>query len=105
MFLIAAERETSCPVPLCQLSILLLYIRRKSKQQSNSLLEKRRLVDASIEVFQNRLRHIRCMSQSISPQQLAYMRSLKESTIHAFLPIRESSTASPVLVEVMSAGD
>jgi hypothetical protein len=68
------------------------------------LLEKRRLLDASIEVFQKRLRYIRGLSEAISAQQLAYMRSLKESSTHAFLPIRETPTSSPTPVKVMSVG-
>ena len=36
------------------------------------LLEKRRLLDASIEVFQKRLCYIRCLSESVSPEQYAY---------------------------------
>jgi hypothetical protein len=54
------------------------------------LREKRCLLDASIEVLQKRLRHIRCMSQAVSSEQYAYMRSLKESSTYPMLPIRES---------------
>jgi hypothetical protein len=67
------------------------------------LLGKRRLLDASIEVFQKRLCYIRCLSESVSPEQYAYMRCLKESSSHPLLPIRERSPISVALVEAVPA--
>lgn len=55
------------------------------------LCGKRKLLDASIEVLQKRLRYVRGLSQSIAPEQYSYMRSLKESSAHPMLPLRESS--------------
>ena len=57
------------------------------------LQEKRRLIDASVEVLRKRLRVIRGLSQSVSAEQYAYMRSLKESSTHPTLPLRESTSA------------
>jgi hypothetical protein len=59
------------------------------------LQERRQLLDASIEVFQKRLRFIRGLSEAVSPEQYAYMRSLKESSAHPLLPIREQSPSIP----------
>ena len=53
------------------------------------LHEKRRVLDASIEVLKRRLIFIRGLSEAISPEQYSYMRSLKESSTHPLLPIRE----------------
>lgn len=60
-------------------------------------LEKRRLLDASIEVLRKRLRYIQSMSQSISPEQYAYMKSLRESSTHVTI-------ASVAPAEVTSRG-
>ena len=67
------------------------------------LLGKRQLLDASIEVLQKRLRYIRSLSESISPEQYAYMRSLRESSSHPLLPIRGRSPISVALVEAVPA--
>jgi hypothetical protein len=60
------------------------------------LLEKRRLLDASVEVFRKRLRFIRGLSQPISSEQYRYMRSLKDSSTHPMLPIRETTSVLPI---------
>jgi len=69
------------------------------------LVQKRHCLDASIEVLQKRLRYIQCLSEPVSSEQYAYMRSLKESSTHPLLPIRERSTALRASLDAISAGD
>jgi hypothetical protein len=62
------------------------------QQAIQDLEDKRRLLDASIQVFRKRLRFIRSLSADISSEQFQYMRSLKDSSTHPMkmLPIREN---------------
>ena len=58
------------------------------------LVEKRALLEASMQVLQKRLRFLRCISVPISPEEYKYLRSLKESATHPMLPLRESPSSS-----------
>jgi|SRR5450755_3171373 hypothetical protein len=55
------------------------------------LTKKRCLLDASIQVLEKRLRFLRCLSIPISPEEHTRLRSLKESSTHPMLPLREST--------------
>jgi hypothetical protein len=59
----------------------------------SNLRSRKEILTASIATLQKRLRHIRCMSQTVTAEEYARMKLLKESSVHRdeLLPLREVS--------------
>ena len=94
----------SCPTQVVTVNADQFTSEEVIEKAIKDLLEKRQVLDASIEVFKKRLRYLRFLSIPITSEEYKHMRSLKESSTHP-LPSRERSTASQAPSEVTLAGD